>query len=235
MKVTRRQFLATSAGLMAVGCTQKPVLLPTRPRAQWPTPVNRPQRHGKTLVLPPASSSVDGSGLRYDTLKFLPRSRWAKSRPIASRLNPMKGINRITVHHEGHTPVYFSDLRATAERLELIRRSHLKRMRAGDIGYHFIIDRLGQLWQGRNLSFQGAHVKHHNAHNLGVMVLGNFDRQNPTRAQMTSLRNTLTTLMRQYHVPINRIYTHQEISPTACPGRSLQPQVALLRTRNQIG
>ena len=235
MKVTRRQFLAASAGLMAVGCIQKPVLLSDRPRAQWPTPTIRPRSHGQTLVLPPVSSSVDGSGLRYGTLKFMPRSRWAKSRPITSRLNPMKGIERITVHHEGHTAVYFSDLRATAERLELIRRSHLNRMRAGDIGYHFIIDRRGQIWQGRSLSFQGAHVKNHNAHNLGIMVLGNFDRQHPTSAQVTSLRNILTKLMRQYHIPVGRIYTHQEISPTACPGRSLQPQVALLRTRHQIG
>ncbi|MEE9213111.1 MAG: peptidoglycan recognition family protein [Phycisphaeraceae bacterium] len=146
----------------------------------------------------------------------------------------MGKIDRITVHHEGYRPVYFSDMASTAERLELIRQSHLSRMRAGDIGYHYVIDRAGRLWECRDFHYQGAHVKNNNEHNLGVMVLGNFDRQQPTDAQIVTLRDTLSKLMRHYRVPVNRVYTHQEITPTACPGKKLQPTVVSLRTNHKL-
>ena len=45
-----------------------------------------------------------------------------------------------------------------------------------------------------------------NPHNIGVMVLGNFDRQSPTRQQYASLQTTLTTLMRQHGIRRNGVF-----------------------------
>ena len=137
--------------------------------------------------------------------------------------------SRITVHHEGWKTVYFTDYATTAERLEEIRASHLQRLHAGDIAYHYVVDRAGRLWQGRDVRYQGAHVKSENEHNVGVMCLGNFEEQSPTDAQITTLRETLVRLMKFYKVPVSRVYTHRELNPTACPGRALQPRMVQLR------
>ena len=93
----------------------------------------------------------------------------------------------------------------------------------------------GRLWHGRDLRYQGAHVPAHNEHNIGVMVLGNFDLQQPTRAQMVTLQDTLIRLKRIYRVPVTRLYTHQELTPTRCPGSSLQPQMVDLRRSGRLG
>jgi N-acetyl-anhydromuramyl-L-alanine amidase AmpD len=108
-------------------------------------------------------------------------------------------------------------------------------MRAGDIGYHFIIDRAGRIWEGRPLIYQGAHVKDENEHNLGIMTLGNFDRQSPTTAQLMTLQHMLAYLRHQYSVPVSKVYTHQELNPTACPGLHLQPRIVAMRKNGLVG
>ncbi len=146
----------------------------------------------------------------------------------------MRGVNRITIHHEGWTPVWFTDARSVSQRLESIRRSHLDRLGAGDIGYHLIIDRAGRVWQGRSMGYQGAHVRDHNAHNIGVMVMGNFDLQRPSDAQHAALHQTLVGLVRQYRIPSKHVFTHQEFNVTSCPGRSLQKHTNALRRSGKL-
>jgi N-acetyl-anhydromuramyl-L-alanine amidase AmpD len=104
----------------------------------------------------------------------------------------------------------------------------------GDIGYHYVIDRSGRIWEARPIQYQGAHVASNNENNLGIMVLGNFDKQQPTDAQMATLRQALIRFRKTYNVPVSRVYTHQEITPTACPGRSLQPRMVAMRKGNQL-
>lgn len=144
----------------------------------------------------------------------------------------MGRIQRITVHHDGMTPFYSVAMGDAAGRLESIRRSHVNKGWA-DIGYHYIIDPAGRVWQGRPISLQGAHVKDENPGNIGIMVMGNFDSQSPTSAALTTLDQFIAFQMRQYNLPVRRVYTHQELKPTACPGRSLQAYMA--RTRATTG
>jgi N-acetylmuramoyl-L-alanine amidase len=146
----------------------------------------------------------------------------------------MKGVSRITIHHEGHTPVWFTDERSTKARLEQVRSIHTRDRRWGDIGYHYIIDRAGRIIEGRSVAYQGAHVSKQNPHNIGVMLLGNFEKQSPSQAQLTALQSTLRHLMGRYKVPVNRVYTHRELGPTVCPGRNLQPRIASLRTSGAL-
>lgn len=146
----------------------------------------------------------------------------------------MKGINRITIHHEGHTPVWFTDEPSTRARLEQVRSIHTRDRRWGDIGYHYVIDRAGRVIEGRSVAYQGAHVSNQNPHNVGVMLLGNFEKQSPSQAQLTALQSTLRHLMAKYRVPVKRVYTHRELGPTVCPGRNLQPRIASLRSSGAL-
>lgn len=149
----------------------------------------------------------------------------------------MGSIRRITVHHEGSTPVTFTDPAATIRRLEGIRRYHFRERGWGDIGYHYVIDRSGYIWAARDLSYQGAHVKDHNERNLGIMVLGNFDEQRPSVEQFNTLQRAVATFMRGYDVPLQRVYTHRELTPghTECPGRYLQQYMVKIRRDGWLG
>lgn len=169
------------------------------------TPSRRTQRQRRTT----SSSNV------------LSRREWAGGDPIPSRMDRMTPVNRITVHHDGMDPNWSTSRRDCAARIDLIRRAHQNR-HWGDIGYHYVIDRSGRVWEGRPLRYQGAHVKHHNEGNIGVMCLGNFERQSPSRAQLRALTEHLQRLMAEHNVPRSRVYTHQELGVTACPGRALQ-------------
>jgi hypothetical protein len=123
-----------------------------------------------------------------------------------------------------------------ADRLEIIRKSHLRRNggRWGDIGYHFAIDPAGRLWQARPLTWQGAHVLAKNEGNIGVVVLGNYERQSVNRAQLAAVTSTLQLLMNKYKVPVSKVRTHQEWAATACPGKSLQQAMVGIRGRALI-
>ena len=41
--------------------------------------------------------------------------------------------------------------------------------------------------------------------------------------------DTIRKLQRQYRIPVSRVYTHQELSPTRCPGKTLQPRMVRFR------
>ncbi len=231
MSVSRREFLVAGLGLAVAGCTEYATDWNDRPSPQWTSapPTSHGQRvyaptQPQVVAPPPVAPAPTVAGLNV-----IPRSSWAKASPMMPRINPMRGVNRITVHHEGWTAVWFSDYASTAARIESDRRTHVADRGWGDIGYHYIIDRAGRVWEGRNIAYQGAHVKGNNENNLGVMLLGNFDYQEPTSPQQEALRQTLSALMRQHRIPVSRVYTHQEIQPTRCPGKLLQPRLVSMR------
>ncbi len=263
--MNRRQALLAGLGLLLTGCGSSKLHSPVsgRPGAAWPdrppaggaggSPAARTGPYGTTaygspqpVVQTPYRAPAAPTYARAEqpdvarsgaspTLTVLRRERWATRGPSTANINLMNGVGRITVHHEGYTPVTFTDAASTARRLEAIRSTHTNDRGWSDIGYHFIVDRAGRIWEGRDLRYQGAHVKDHNEHNLGILVLGNFDRQSPTDPQVAGLVRVLRTYMGHYRVPPGRVYTHQEIMPTSCPGRSLQSRMVTLRRGRYLG
>jgi hypothetical protein len=85
----------------------------------------------------------------------------------------------------------------------------------------------------------GAHAytvdERFNQHGIGICLVGNFEVDRPTAAQMESLTKLVKYLMVTYHIPATRILGHKETKPTECPGRNfnlaafrrlVSPQVA---------
>ena len=229
MASTRRTFLMMTAGLLLAGCGQsKTTSTTTLPGPVW-RPRDMPPIEDEAVVQAP----VPMPGMPNNVV---PRSQWATGSPVTSLMNPMVPVRHITIHHDGMEPFYATDQRGTAWRLDLIRRSHREKG-WGDIGYHFAIDREGRIWQGRQLNWQGAHVKDHNEGNIGVVTLGNFDRQAPAASQLSSLNKCVTWLIKRYQVPLTNVRTHQEWNGarTACPGVNLQRYMVAVRKNRQIG
>jgi hypothetical protein len=158
------------------------------------------------------------------------RSVWGAQDPDKSKFWAMDGVQRITVHHSGlEDPFFATDFDSDAAMVRTIQRSHMNGRDFGDIGYHFVIDPAGRIWQGREMKWQGAHTHDNNPHNIGVVCLGNFDKQNPTEKQKATLKSWLIQLKTTYKVPTRSIYTHQELSPSSCPGKNLQKYMVSLR------
>ncbi|MHC4994466.1 MAG: peptidoglycan recognition protein family protein [Planctomycetota bacterium] len=202
------------------------------PRPDWPDIVNAPPK--PTVIQPPKQSPRPGQGT--SAVNPIPRSVWTSARPNLSNINPINGVNRITIHHEGSPAlVNFTDQQSTANRLEQIRNYHRHSNGWADIGYHYIIDRAGRVWEGRSLRYQGAHVKNNNENNIGVMVLGNFNQQHASGPQLASLQRSVQDLSQKYRVSTGRIFTHREIGATSCPGNNLQPRIDQMRRRRGFG
>jgi hypothetical protein len=223
--LNRRGFLMAST-LMLTGCGTDKVssILPSPIWGHEPLqdiPEQQP-----TVFLPQATHSMGA----------ISRTSWAKGHPIPRNMNRMSSVKYITVHHDGMSAFTNTSKSAAASRLETIRRSHLRRDggRWGDIGYHFAIDPSGRLWQARPLTWQGAHVRSRNEGNVGVVVLGNYERQSVNQTQQAAVLSTLQSLMSRFKVPVRGVLTHQEWAATACPGRSLQKVTSNLRN-NALG
>lgn len=224
-KLNRRQAIGGSAilglGLILAGCQAG--------KARWkpltqedldgpPRHPLGPMRERPQPVITPAPVGV------------IARREWTSTAPTLALANPMGPITRITIHHDGMPPVSLRSKSDTAARLEFIRRAHANNRGWADIGYHFAIDPQGRVWECRPTRFQGAHVKDNNENNLGIVVLGNFDEQAPTSAALTALDTFVADRMRAHRIPVSRVLTHQEITPTACPGRSLQGYMVATRS-----
>lgn len=158
----------------------------------------------------------------------IPRSSWAKGAPVPSLMDPMLPVNRITLHHDGMNAFTSQSQSDAADRLERIRVAHRGR-NFGDIGYHYLIDPAGRVWEGRPLNWQGAHVANQNPGNLGICLMGNYEEQYPTETQLAAVERFVAAQMRRYDVPVSRVFTHRELAPTACPGRNLQPKLVSIR------
>lgn len=195
------------------------------PGPAWPD-----QAHPEAAKAPGPAAITPG-GLPTGTVAIIPRTRWTLSQPFLFReAIPMNGVARITVHHDAITNTDVSSLDDAARRLNSIRKGHVGQGWV-DIGYHYIVDPKGRVWEGRTTRLQGAHVQNQNEHNLGIMVMGNFDQQRPTPAALTALDLFLAEQMRRYSVPLARVYTHREIGPSQCPGRNMQAHMIGARAR----
>lgn len=238
MGLTRREAILASLSALALGGCSSASRRQAghRPVPNWPghtaspsrtrvyTPVQAPAQP-RTAITPNrtnAAAPVTG-------LAAISRSQWTRTSTARSKVNAMNGISKLTIHHDGMDPSYITGKTAVAERIEKIRNYHTQEKGWGDIGYHYIVDRAGRVWQGRPLQYQGAHVRNNNENNIGILVMGNFDKQSPSDAQLKALFSAAETLTQQYSIKTAKVRSHQEINKTACPGRNLQKQMNALR------
>lgn len=191
----------------------------TDPGASQPTPrVPQPYRP-RAGVDPSLGGGASGA---------IPRQSWTSEGTIERLADPMGSIERITVHHDA---IESSSIRGRAEairRLTAIRADHLRRGWA-DIGYHYIIDPQGNVWEGRPIRWQGAHVRDQNPRNLGIMVMGNFMVEQPSAAAVRALETLLADQTGRHRVSSGRVHTHRELGTTACPGNTLQSHMDRIR------
>ncbi len=159
-------------------------------------------------------------------LAIQPRSGWGAASALPARLTRATGRwTRVTVHHSAK---YSHELggSSAASAIRDIQRVHMRDEGYGDIGYHFLIDPTGRVWQGRTLEWQGAHSGgDNNIGNVGVCLLGDFDHERPDPRALASLDKLVSALCERHGIKRSRVYGHQELRPTECPGETLMAWV----------
>jgi N-acetylmuramoyl-L-alanine amidase len=135
-------------------------------------------------------------------------------------------VNKLVVHHSASP-------RATTTR-DIIEGWHLQRG-FRSIGYHKVIEGDGAIKDGRSEEQMGAHTRGANANSLGICVVGNFEHEEPTQEQISSLISVLDTWCKKHKLTGRDIYGHGEVpggtTATACPGKNLKHRLDLIRLK----
>ena len=89
------------------------------------------------------------------------------------------------------------------------------------IGYHYYIDKYGNVKQGRIDSEDGAHAIGYNSKSIGICLAGNFDLTLSTIAQINALQALLRTKASQYNINPSNVVPHRAVAQKTCYGTKL--------------
>ncbi len=172
------------------------------------------------------------AGAQQRTVELICRDAWGAREPTG----PFKRhtIKRITVHHSASK---LTDNRDAPDHLRAHQRSHQSRGWP-DIAYHLLIDRNGNVYEGRPVRAVGDTATNYNPRgHLLVMCEGHFGLQRPSALQLEALADVLAWAVDRYGAPVGSIRGHLDYASTACPGRSLYRRLPSVReaVRDRLG
>lgn len=152
-------------------------------------------------------------------------------------------VEEIVIHHTaGHFTTNLQDSKKELDRIHLLQAV---RRRWQDIGYHYLIDGSGRIYEGTlgGKYAVGAHVFYRNSKTLSIALMGDFrpNRDKLNDAMLNSLVKLIQFLSKEYNLDLfqekyylrkndffgrewipSLIRTHKEVdirtSPTKCPG-----------------
>jgi hypothetical protein len=170
------------------------------------------------------------------------RAAWGADR-CPPRSTPNYG--RVDVAFVHHT-VSANDYRPeeSAAMVLAICRYHRNVNGWDDVGYNFLVDRYGAIFEGRaggiDRAVVGAQASGYNSISTGVSNLGEFTRDPQTSAGLDALARLLAWKLSLHGVPaegqvfangraFQRISGHRDANATACPGSALYAQLPALR------
>ncbi len=179
----------------------------------------------------PDEGGTDTHGVRREALRedlralgIVPREDWGAAATSCSTTDG--GRSHISIHH---TEGAASD---PARQLRSIQSYHRSRGWC-DIGYHFLIDASGTIYEGRPVELLGAHVGGHNTGNLGISFIGCYSDEDCTSVtplreealeQAGRLVGTLSSLF-EITPSSATVSGHRDQTSTTCPGNRLYPRI----------
>jgi len=184
--------------------------------------------------------------------KIITRRQWGADERLGSSCwDPYADTAKaVFVHHTVGTNNY-----AKWESDDLVRGIHRYHTNGNgwcDIGYNFLVDRYGQIFEGRGGGIRkpvrGAHAGDVNEGSVGISLMGNFETAYPTKAMKDRLVRLIAwQLETRYRNPrgttwlagrqFNVISGHRDAMSTACPGRHVYAWLPVLHDRvaNRVG
>jgi hypothetical protein len=195
--------------------------------------------------LPLAKNTDLQFNVSYELPTYVDRTQWGGNlnlMNIASRTQTT--VSHLIVHHSaGHNTSV--DFAAVVRSYYIL---HTQTNGWSDIGYNWLIDRNGVLYQGRAFNFNGsmdvvgAHMGGGNSFTMGVCLIGDFSNVQPTEQAVNQLRDVLAWKAheRDIDVRVRRSHTlgnlhtisgHRDGNATQCPGNLFYPRLPEIRSR----
>ncbi|MDQ8201615.1 LysM peptidoglycan-binding domain-containing protein [Pelagicoccus sp. SDUM812003] len=173
-------------------------------------------RVGQVIRVPATPGMHVHAGGHYPTLDPSVQKTLAS---IRTKSNQWK---HIVIHHSGTRT-------GTPKGMDRFHREE-RRMENG-LAYHFVIGNgngmkdgeiyIGDRWKRQ---IQGGHLSSYalNQISIGICLVGDFQKNRPTRQQLDQLEALVRYLMNRAGVPASRVTTHTLIHPkhTLCPGKN---------------
>ena len=111
------------------------------------------------------------------------------------------------------------------------------------IGYHFLVGNGHGMQDGEVAAtfrwkdqIDGAHAGNleYNTHGIGICLVGNFDEEPPTPAQIAALRKLIDRLRKDCGIETKGVIRHTDIKATACPGKKFPWESLFASTIKEI-
>ena len=178
-----------------------------------------------------------------------PRGEWGARAP-STTIGSASTLRMSVVHHTATGNDY------TAAQVPGILRSmqafHMDSNGWSDLGYNFVVDKFGGVWEGRDGSIDrysiGAHAEGFNTGSVGVAALGNTTSGGASNAQVDAIADTIawrlagagidpttnvsftsggsSTIPAGTVVDLPRVIGHRDIGSTDCPGAALYSAIS---------
>ena len=189
-----------------------------------------------------------------ETPTIITRREWGANEAIR-RAAPRyaDNVHVAVVHHTAGSNSYTEGQSAAIVRS--IYLYHVQGNGWNDIGYNFLVDKYGQVFEGRyggtTRAVIGAHAMGFNAGSVGVALIGDYNSATVTPAAREALVALLAWRLDLAHVDplsrvvrvssgnpryppgravtLNAISGHRDTYPTSCPGTSLYAQLPAIR------
>lgn len=205
------------------------------------SPGDNPEGFDSQGVAPAAASN------QVSAPPIVMRSDWGadESWLTPSCVKPVinKTLKAAVVHHTAGTNTY-----TPAEAPGIVRgiyAYHVKSRGWCDIGYNFLIDKFGTVYEGRHGGItqpvHGAHAGKWNTDTVGVSIMMDSNRAAATPAAMSATAQVIAWRLAPYRVdPLGKTYLvdgmydtivgHGSVMPTDCPGTDIRAKLPMLRT-----
>ncbi len=192
---------------------------------------------------------------------IIARQSWAEGKAPPA-VNPSYGTVKLAFVHHTDNPNGYSAA-AVPSMLYAIYQFHRYTRGWDDIGYNFVIDVFGRIWEARkggiDQAVVGAQAGGYNKVSTGVAVLGTFDSVLPTGAALDALQRLLAWKLSLHgvptsgrvtvevnpadafytpfkpgaHVSLPRVAGHRDGDSTGCPGDALYGHLPAVRSQVQ--
>ena len=177
--------------------------------------------------------------------KIYTRSQWGANERLRESGAPGYGtVQTGFIHHTVNANDY-SEKKVPAL-LRGIYAYHTQSRGWRDIGYNYLVDRFGNIWEGRyggvDRAVVGAHTLGYNEVSFAMSAIGNFDIASPPQAVLDAYAKLFAWKLSKYNIAadkshykvkgtyLNAINGHRDVGQTACPGRYLYAKIPGIRT-----
>jgi N-acetyl-anhydromuramyl-L-alanine amidase AmpD len=128
----------------------------------------------------------------------------------------MDNVDGVVIHHSATTG---QTLRSMAEFHSFVKGWQ-------GLSYHYAVGWDGTVYLCNDVDRLTWHVENNNTRNIGIVLVGNLDRNPLPQAQRDAVRN-LVYYLREIH-GIHRVLPHRAFKATACPGFYAVDQLSTL-------